>query len=113
MNGGTKVYLIKDSLSGEIVFFFALKAGLLYKDITDDDYTLSEKEREIIDLCIKNYLADNNDLTEDDVFNWYEDEALDKDKLRRIIQEKLRVKLTAQSDHSKTQQTRKSLLISW
>ena len=104
MNGGTKVYLIKDSLSGEIVFFFALKAGLLYKDITDDDYTLSEKEREIIDLCIKNYLADNNDLTEDDVFNWYEDEALDKDKLRRIIQEKLRVKLTAQSDHSKTQE---------
>lgn len=36
MNGGTKVYLVKDRYSGEIVFFFALKVGLLYKDIADD-----------------------------------------------------------------------------
>lgn len=104
MNGGTKVYLVKDRYSGEIVFFFALKAGLLYKDIADDEHELSEKEREIINLCIEYHLDNSSDLTEDDVFRWYEDEALDKDKLRRIIQERLDIKLTAKSDQDKTEE---------
>ena len=104
MNGGTKVYLVKDRYSGEIVFFFALKAGLLYKDISDDEHELSEKEREIINLCIEYHLDNSSDLTEDDVFRWYEDEALDKDKLRRIIQERLDIKLTAKSDQDKTEE---------
>ena len=70
MNGGTKVYLVKDRYSGEIVFFFALKAGLLYKDIADDEHELSEKERDIINLCIEYHLDNSSDLTEDDVFRW-------------------------------------------
>lgn len=81
-----------------------MKAGLLYRNITDDDHELNEKEREIINLCIEYRLDDNSGLTEDDVFSWYEDEALDKDKLRRIIQEKLDVKLTAKDDQSKTEE---------
>ena len=31
--GSTKVYLVKEKTTGSIVFFFALKAGLLYKEI--------------------------------------------------------------------------------
>ena len=103
-NGGTKVYLVKDKQSKQIVFFFALKAGLLYKNITDDDYNLSEKEREIVMLCIEYYLNEENTLTEEEIFSWYEDEGLDKDKLRRVIQEKIKVKLTAKSDRSKTEE---------
>lgn len=71
--------------TGVIVFFFALKAGLLYKSIGDDDYELTTKEREIINLCIEYRLDPGSEYTEDDVFEWYADEPLDKDKLRRII----------------------------
>lgn len=66
MNGATKVYLVKDKM-GEIVFFFALSAGLLYQAIEDDDYILSEKEREIVKLCIECQLDDTSTLTPDEI----------------------------------------------
>ena len=55
-------------------------------------------------LCIEYYLNEENTLTEEEIFSWYEDEGLDKDKLRRVIQEKIKVKLTAKSDRSKTEE---------
>ena len=99
INGSTKVYLVRD-IEGVIVFFFALSAGLLYKAIEDDDYTLSEKEREIVDLCIEYQLDESNELTPDEVFSWYEDEQtpLNKNLLLKIINEKLDVKLNAKQD---------------
>ena len=50
INGGTKVYLVKDRETGVIVFFFALKSGLLYRAIDADEYDLSMKEKGILDL---------------------------------------------------------------
>lgn len=102
INGGTKVYLVKDKLSGVIVFFFALKAGLLYKAIEDDDYILTDQEREIVNLCIEYRLDSFNELTPDDVFGWYPDDSLDKDKLRKIIEEKADIKLQAKQDQKTT-----------
>ena len=101
-NGGTKIYLVKDIKTGDIVFFFGLKAGLLYKAIGEDDYELTTKEREIINLCIEYRLDSDNDYTEEDVFEWYEDEPLNKDKLIRIIEEKAEVKLAAREDQNRT-----------
>ena len=40
INGGTKVCLVKDRETGVIVFFFALKSGLLYRAIDADEYDL-------------------------------------------------------------------------
>lgn len=103
INGDTKVYLVKDIQTGVIVFFFALKAGLLYRAIGDDDYELTTKEREIINLCIEYRLDPVNEYTEDDVFEWYADEPLDKNKLIRIIEEKIDVKLAAKADQNKVE----------
>ena len=64
--GITKVYLVKDS--DNIVFFFALGAGLLYKEINSDDIHLSTVEKEILDLCVDARLQENNDITPDVVF---------------------------------------------
>lgn len=102
-NGATKVYLVKDK-KGDIVFFFALSAGLLYQAIEDDDYILSEKEREIVKLCIECQLDDTSTLTPDEVFGWYEDEqeTFDKEHLMKIINEKMDVKLEAKQDQSLT-----------
>ena len=66
--GVTKVYLVKDS--DNIVFFFALSAGLLYKEIGSDDNNLSEAEKEIVSLCVDAYLQKNDDITTDVVFSW-------------------------------------------
>lgn len=73
ISGATKVYLVKDRETGAIVFFFALQAGLLYKSIEEDDYILSEKEREIVNLCVEYRLDSSNEFTPDDVFEWYAD----------------------------------------
>lgn len=105
IDGSTRVYLVKDKSSGVIVFFFALKAGLLYKAIEDDDYILSEKEREIVNLCIEYRLDSSNSLTPDDVFEWYSEDSLDKDKLRKIIEEKVDIKLQAKQDQQTTNET--------
>ncbi len=75
----------------------------MYKAIGEDDYELTTKEREIIKLCIEYRLDPDNEYTEDDVFEWYADEPLDKDKLRRIIEEKADVKLAAREDQNRTE----------
>lgn len=81
--GITKVYLVNDS--DNIVFFFALGAGLLYKEINSDDINLSKVEKEILDLCVDTRLQENNDITPDVVFSWYADaDDIDKEKLLRI-----------------------------
>ena len=91
---------MKDKTTGDIVFFFALNAGLLYKAIGDDDYELTQKEREIINLCIECQLDATSSYTEDEVFSWYADESLDKNRLIRIIEEKVQVKLSVKADQS-------------
>ncbi len=105
IDGSTRVYLVKEKSSGVIVFFFALKAGLLYKAIEDDDYILTEKERDIVNLCIEYSLDPSNSLAPDDVFEWYSDDPLDKDKLRKIIEEKVDIKLQAKQDQQVTNET--------
>lgn len=104
ISGATKVYLVKDRETGAIVFFFALQAGLLYKSIEEDDYILSEKEREIVNLCVEYRLDSSNEFTPDDVFEWYADSQLDKEKLLKIIEEKADIKLNAQQDRALTGQ---------
>lgn len=104
ISGATKVYLVKDRETGAIVFFFALQAGLLYKSIEEDDYILSEKEREIVNLCVEYRLDSSNEITPDDVFEWYADSQLDKEKLLKIIEEKADIKLNAQQDREITGQ---------
>lgn len=98
ISGSTKVYLVKDKTNGAIVFFFALKAGLLYQSIESDDYNLSEKEREIVKLCIELLLDTSSTTTPDEVFSWYEGEEIDADRLLRIIDEKYNIKLRAKQD---------------
>ncbi len=99
--GITKVYLVKDS--DNIVFFFALGAGLLYKEINSDDINLSTVEKEILDLCVDARLQENNDITPDVVFSWYADaDDIDKEKLHRIIDERIQFKLDAKEDLEKS-----------
>lgn len=102
MEGNTKVYLVKDKRTNVIVFFFALSAGLLYKELGNRDYELSELESDIVDVCVQYKLDPENEYTVDDVFGWYEDENLDKEKLRRIILEEAAIKLAAKDDINKT-----------
>lgn len=100
--GSTKVYLVKDKLTDNIVFFFALNAGLLYKELGDREYELTDQENEIVDLCIEYKLDPDNECTADDVFEWYEGENIDKEKLRRIIEEETELKRDAEDDKAQT-----------
>lgn len=97
-DGNTKIYLIKDKQTEEIVFFFALSAGLLYKEIGEREYDLTEQESKIVDICIQYKLEPDNEYTCEDVFGWYEEGILDKDKLREIIQKETEIKLDAKED---------------
>ena len=99
-SGATKVYLVKDRKTNAILFFFALKAGLVYKEIGDDDYVLSEQEDEIVKACIEFILDSDSDITPDEVFTWYEEEAFDKEKLLKVIEERSDVKREAKLDRA-------------
>ncbi len=100
--GITKVYLIKDVETEDIVFFFALSAGLLYKEIGADDSKLSAVEKDIVDCCVKAILEGNNTFTTDDVFSWYEGEAIDKEKLQNLIDARTDIKMAAREDPEKS-----------
>ena len=102
-NGVTKVYLVKDS--DDIVFYFALSAGLLYKEIGSDDSQLSEEEKEIVRLCVEAALKGNTDYTTDEVLSWYEDGLIDKDRLRKLIKKRIELKLAARDDSERTKNT--------
>lgn len=95
--GITKVYLVKDVETDDIVFFFALSAGLLYKEVGADDSKLTETEKDIIDYCCEAYEAGNETMP-DEVFSWYEDESIDKEKVIRIFDERLKYILAARDD---------------
>ncbi len=99
--GVTKVYLVKDS--DNVVFFFALSAGLLYKGIGSEDSKLSREEKEIVDLCVDAYLKGNERITTDEVFSWYKDEHIDQEKLRRVIEERIKFKTAAKDDLEKSE----------
>ncbi len=100
--GITKVYLVKDVETDDIVFFFALSAGLLYKEIGAEDSKLSAVEKEIVDCCVKAFLERNSDITPDLVFSWYDNEPIDKEKLRKLIDVRIKLKSAAESDPEKT-----------
>ncbi len=102
--GITKVYLVKDIEADSIVFFFALSAGLLYKEIGMEDINLSTLEKEIVDLCVHAYLQGDSNTTADEVFSWYDTESIDRDKLRRIIEDRIRIKSAAREDLEKTKE---------
>ena len=102
VTGNTKVYLVKDRVTKKIVFFFALSAGLLYQELGETDYELTEQEKEIVELCVQYKLEPDNEYTCDEVFEWYEDTLFNKDKLRKIIQEKVDIKDAVKNDLSKT-----------
>lgn len=44
LNNEIRVYLVKDRLTNEILFYFALKTGLLFESITEKLNKLSEVE---------------------------------------------------------------------
>lgn len=100
--GITKVYLVKDVETEDIVFFFALSAGLLYKEIGSDDDQLSYVEKEIVDYCVQTLLEDKNSTTPDEVFSWYENEPIDREKLQRIIDTRIQFKMAAREDTEKS-----------
>ena len=101
--GSTKVYLVKEKTTGSIVFFFALKAGLLYKEIGSEDLKLNETESEIFDYCIKDGMQEKPDYSVDEVLGWYEsDDSIDKDKLRQLIYNRLEIKQAAKADERDT-----------
>lgn len=81
-----------------------MSAGLLYTELGERSYNLTEQEVEIVDLCVQYKLESDNEYTVDDVFEWYDDHLLDKSKLRRIIQKEVNIKLDARSDASKTEE---------
>lgn len=104
-NGGTKVYLVRDRNTRDIVFFFALKAGLLYKAIGDTDYTLTETEKEILDLALTYHFDEDPEHTEETVLAWYEDdESIDRDRMRRIIDEAVEERKSVKFDQNKTEE---------
>lgn len=100
--GSTKVYPVRDKQTHDIVFFFALNAGLLYKELGDREHNLTEQESEIVDLCVEYKLDPNSEYSADDVFEWYEDENIDKEKLRRIIEKETELKRDAEDDKTQT-----------
>lgn len=102
LNGDTKIYLVKYKETEEIIFFFGLHAGLLYRNIEHNKYSLTEIEQDIIDLCINYKLEPNNTITPDEVFSWYADEPLDKERLIRIIESETKLKLAAKEDQEHT-----------
>lgn len=103
INGGTKVYLVKDRRTGVIVFFFALQAGLLYKAIGDDDFKLTEQEQEIVSLCVEYQLnPDDSNPTMEEVFGWYDDASFDKERLAGIIESRVNIKLAVKEDQKDT-----------
>lgn len=112
ISGGTKVYLVKDIETGAIVFFFALKAGLLYKSTDDDNYNLNDQEREIVNLCIEYELNPTGEFTTEDVLGWYDEDDLNKDLLRQVIQEKTELKLDIKSDQRHTGEEKHILRVS-
>lgn len=105
MNGDTKIYLVKYKSTDEIIFFFGLHAGLLYKNIAHNKYNLTEIEQDIIDLCINYKLEPSNRITPDEVLSWYEGEPIDKDRLLRIIESETKLKLAAKEDQEHTGET--------
>lgn len=102
IDGNTKVYLVKDKNTKEIVFFFALNAGLLYSELNERENNLTEQEKEIVDICVQYKLGEDNTYTPEEIFEWYKDSPLDKEKLRRIIEEETQIKFDAKNDVSKT-----------
>ena len=99
LSGTTKVYLVKDKTTSEIVSFFALSAGLLYKELGSEDYQLSESEEEIVNICITAILEKDDSITPDNVLSWYEDDnTVDKEKVLRVIEKRSKIKLAARDD---------------
>lgn len=99
-SGVTKVYLVKDEETDAILFFFALKAGLLYKEIGVDEYELTQQEKEIVDACIEFRLNPDSEIEPEEVLSWYDcdDIIVSKEKLLKIIDDVLNVKLEAKKD---------------
>ena len=101
--GSTKVYLVNDKDTDEIVFFFGLKAGLLYKQIGSEDIQLNETEREILKLCVEGILNKSVDFDMDEIFEWYEeDESINEIKLRDLITDRVEIKTAASRDKEET-----------
>ncbi len=98
------MYLVKDIKTGEIVFYFGLSAGLLYKEIGSGDFQLSNLEKEIVNTCISAILEKDGSITTDDVLSWYEDDdTVDKEKVVRIIDDNVKIKLAARDDPENTE----------
>ncbi len=99
LQGNTKIYLVKDVETGEIVFYFGLCAGLLYKEISSEDYKLSNSEKAILDTCIDALKKGSTSFDIEDTLLWYEgDDTVEPDKIRKIVEERIQIKLAARED---------------
>lgn len=96
---------MKDKLTDEILFYFALKSGLLFKSLTDASYNLTEIEQQIVELYLEAYFDKENKLayTPEEIFTWYVDEKLDYDKIDHAINQQIEIKNQAKSDALSTE----------
>ena len=82
----TKVYLIRDMISGEIAFYFSLNCGILFEEL--NAFHLSDEEKEPFDQYVKalQYIRENEDQMDQDNANKQLDEAMMKFETYRFLQ---------------------------
>lgn len=82
----TKVYLIRDMISGEIAFYFSLNCGILFEEL--NVFHLSDEEKEPFDQYVKalQYIRENEDQMDQDNANKQLDEAMMKFETYRFLQ---------------------------
>lgn len=66
---------------------------------------MTEQENEIVSLCIEYQLNPDDNPTMDEVFSWYDDKSLDKEKLSQIIESRVNIKLAAKEDQKDTDES--------
>lgn len=92
LNNEIRVYLVKDRMTGEILFYFALKTGLLFESITTKFGKLTEVEQEIVNTYIDIYLDPKAEDDPEVVFDWYEGIQINVAKVWDSIELQLDVK---------------------
>ena len=102
LNNEIRVYLVKDRLTNEILFYFALKTGLLFESITEKLNKLSEVEQEIVNTYIDAYFDPKSPYTPESVFDWYEGIPIDTEKLNRVIETQIYLKSGLKLDNDLT-----------
>lgn len=101
----TKIYLVKDCETNDIVFFFGLKTGILY-DLEVNRQNIFN-ENEIYVTCIDMLKTGKHKSVDDaleEVLSWFEDIDINKENLRNIIEQDYKNKLKVSEDKDRTKE---------